>query len=38
MWFYDLDLRSLRLTVLKVFEVMKELGITVYLLKCLIVF
>ena len=35
MWSYDLDLRSITLTVVKV---VKELVITVYLLKCLIIF
>ena len=35
MWSYGLDSKSIRLTVVKV---VKKLVITVYLLKCLIIF
>ena len=37
MWSYSLDLRSIKLTDVKV-VVSSELVITVYLLKCLIIF
>ena len=40
MWSYSLDLKSIKLTVVKVVisRLVKELIITVYLLKCLIGF
>ena len=38
MWSYGLDLRSIKLTVVKVVASSKETVITVYLLKCLIIF
>ena len=38
MWSHGLDLRSIRLTSVKVVEVVKDLVITVYLLKCLVIF
>ena len=38
MWSYGLDLRSIKLTVVKWLQVVKEFVITVYLLKCLIIF
>ena len=38
MWSYGLDLRSIKLTLEKWLQVVKKLVITVYLLKCLIIF
>ena len=38
MWSYNLDLRSIRLTVVKVVVRSEGIVITVYLLKCLIIF
>ena len=38
MWSYDLDLRSIRFTVVKVVVSSEELVITVYLLNCSIIF
>ena len=38
MWSHGLDLRSIKLTVVKVVVSSEELVMTVYLLKCLIIF